>query len=482
MSDQGVRSVPGPRIALVSPIPPMPTGLSTFALRILDGARDLADWTVAYPEGGDPGSLPKGIRSLPLENLDPDGMDGLIYNIGNSMECFDVVQTLQRFGGTAVLHETVLHHMLRLGYMERGMLLRYRSELACEYGPGAGHVEKRLSRPKGEAEYDAMLKAYPLTARTILSCTSVACLNTYSLSRVSQAMPPDRAMLISHPLSPLSSLPSFEKPFPFTVGMVGGYHPGRNLGTVIEAVGRLRELHPDTGLLLAGGGYPVDTPDWTVAKGRLDEADYQGWIRTMDAVVDFRHPTCGETSGSLLEAMRAGITPVVSASDAFLYLPSDGVLRVPVETGAQGIAAALQLLRSDIGLRRRLGMASMDHAVSQGSRERLREDWDGLIRMCVGSSKDRPGPQRIGGRSLSAAWHPVPEGFMRDLSTGPVTWRFTGGAVLHGPASAAAATLTAWGEGTVNGEPLPLTPAAVSVVGRDLELIGEGWVTDVFWE
>jgi glycosyltransferase involved in cell wall biosynthesis len=471
-------------ITFVTPIPPLATGLATYALRILGGASDLADWTVAYPPGGDPDSLPGNVRAIPLDRLAPATSDALIYNIGNSIECFDVVAALHRHGGVALLHEIVLHHMLRFGYLARGMLAEYRRELEFEYGPGAGIVEKRLSRQLAETEYDVLLKKYPLIGRTLHSAHAAACLNPYALAGIRDAFLPGRAVLIGHPLSPLPDLPSPEKPFAFTVGMVGSWHPGRNLDLVLDAMKTLRQSAPEAGLLLAGGGYPTGLPEWTVTLGRLDEADYQGWIRSMDVAVDLRHPTCGETSGSLLEVMRAAVPAVVTAADAFLYLPSDGVLRVSLENGSQGLAASLSLLRRDPELRLRLGGAAMEYALAQGSEERMREDWRMLLSLAwetsAGTSRMdalRPSEER----SVSAAWHPVPPGFERDLTTGPVSWRFDGSAVIPGPESSASSTITAWGSGTVNGIALPISPATLVVKGDKLRFEGEGWLTGILW-
>jgi glycosyltransferase involved in cell wall biosynthesis len=484
MSERVFTAAENPGITLVTPIPPLTTGLATYALRILEGTSDLADWTVAYPEGGDPDSLPRSVHAVPLDQLAPAASDALIYNIGNSIECFDVVAALRRHGGVALLHEIVLHHMLRFGYLARGMLGEYRRELQFEYGPGAGVVEKRLSRQLAETEYDVLLKKYPLIGRTLHSASAAACLNPHALARIRGAFLPGRAVLIGHPLSPLPDLPSPGKPFPFTVGMVGSWHPGRNLDLVLDAMTILRLGFPEAGLLLAGGGYPTGLPDWTVTLGRLDETEYQGWIRSMDVAVDLRHPTCGETSGSLLEVMRAAVPAVVTASDAFLYLPSDGVLRVPPESVAQGLAASLALLRRDPGLRLRLGEAAREYSLSQGSAERMRDDWRMLItlaRESSGGAANLHSGRHPQSHSVSAAWHPTPPGFERDLSTGPVSWRFDGRSVITGPESSVSATITAWGSGTVNGMALPASPATIVANGDELQFEGEGWLTGILW-
>ncbi len=91
---------------LVTPLPPVQSGLATYALRVLENTSDFVDWTVAYTDGSDPGSLPANVRSMPVEELEEEELPiARIFQIGNSPDCFPVVQALYRYGGTALFHE-----------------------------------------------------------------------------------------------------------------------------------------------------------------------------------------------------------------------------------------------------------------------------------------------------------------------------------------------------------------------------------------
>ncbi len=473
-----------PRVLLVTPVPPMETGLATYALRVLDGTGDLFDWTVAYPEGGDPGGLPEGIASLPLEEV--PGREDLpgarLFQLGNSVHCFEVVRLLYRTGGSALFHELVLHHMLRHCYLERGMEEEYMRELRYCYGPSAGRVAEELSRPpRSDLEYDRRLKRYPLIGRAVGSCSSAACLNRASYRALAPCFPADRLTTVGHPLSPLPPTTEFEAPFSPVVGMVGGWHPSRNLRHAVEVVRELRETLPGAGLLVAGGGWPDPGVDWAVVTGRLPEPEYQAAIREMDLVLDLRHPSCGETSGSLLEAMRAGVPCVVTATGSFLYIPSGAVMRVSPEGLPGSAAAAAALLLRDRALASGLGAGGAEHARREGGRERMRSDWERLVSMAASGAEGAPAPGSRP-RSLAAAWHGVPAGMGRELGGRAVTWTFEGEALVEGPADARGARVTISGSGEVNGVPLPERPAVISVRGGELRLSGRGAVTAVLWE
>lgn len=469
------------RALLATPLPPLETGLATYALRVLEGTSDLIDWTVAYTPGSDPGNLPEDMTSIPLAELDEPARIR-IFQLGNSPHCFDVLQALYRFGGTGLFHEVHLHHMIRHCCMERDLLQDYSRELRFEYGPSAESVEKLLSiPPSDEAEYDARLKRYPLIARAVHACSSLVCLNGYAASILGNRG--KSVTTIRHPLSPLPDpLESMEKPGYPVIGMAGGFHYGRNLELVIEAVSILRRSCPDTVLLLAGGGYPEGLPNWVVrAPDRLPEREYQQWIRAMDVAVDIRYPPLGETSGSLLEVMRAGVPAVISASGSFLSLPSDSVLRVPVDNLVQGTAASIELLLARDELRDSMSERSKVWAANQGSLEALRTDWIALIEEMALQNDSTARDRTLNRRSLSPAWHDAPPGFEMDTSGKAVAWSFEGSAMLEGPPGTRGAWVTARGHGEISGKTLSETAVVYVTEGSSIIFSGRGEVTNIHW-
>lgn len=469
-----------PEALLVTPLPPLPTGLATYAERVLRGTVDIIDWQVAHTPGSDPSILPEGIPSLPVSELTSVPRIR-IFQLGNSPDCFEVLQALYRFGGTGLFHETHLHHMIRHGCLERGLLDDYRRELLFEYGPSARLVEKILARPPSErAEYDSRLKRYPLSGRAINACSSMICLNRYAASNLERWG--RRVFVVGHPLSPLTETDQGgARPGSPVIGMAGGFNYGRHLDLAIEAVRTLRRRYPNAVLLLAGGGYPDELPAWVTSTGRLSEMEYQAAIRTIDLALDIRHPPLGETSGSLLEVMRAGIPAVVSASGAFLELPSDAVLRVPVEDLAAGAAAALDTLLKRPELMASMSRAAVSWAENQGSWERMRTEWTGLME-ALAVSGDEPliALDRVED-SRSPAWHDPPEGFRRDCTGSAVSWRFEGTACLKGPGGTDGAWVTARGSGSVSGSDLSGDYRVIETGTPVIRFEGSGEVSNIYW-
>ncbi|MCD4847679.1 MAG: glycosyltransferase [Candidatus Aegiribacteria sp.] len=471
-------------VLLVTPIPPVATGLATYAMRVLQNSLDFVNWTVAYPEGGDPGTLTSGIRSIRIDQISDMNVipEIRIFQLGNSIHCFPVVQALYRYGGTGLFHEIVLHHMLRFCYLESNQLEEYRRELRFCYGPNAESIEKELFRkPSSLKEYDILLKRYPLIGRALHASSSAICLSSYAETVLKDVFRPGRTCTIGHPLSSLPEIDVPEKPFDICIGILGSNHPGRNYSEILEAVELFRKETPEAGLILIGGGYPEDNPEWVINCGRLPDSEYQGWIRTLDYAVDMRYPACGETSGSLLEAMRAGVPCIVSATGTFLNIPSDAVLRVPCDSMVQGIVRSLSYLHNRSDLRKSMSANCISYAEDTGSIERLRRDWKRIIRMASESGSDDL-VLESNSYSLSAAWHETPPGFTMDISTEAVSWKYSGDVLIEGPPNSTEAEITVCGTGSVNGTELPIEPGVMSVKGKDLSFTGEGRVFCVLWK
>jgi glycosyltransferase involved in cell wall biosynthesis len=465
---------------LATPIPPCTTGLATYALRVIRATTEHIEWTVGYTEGSDPACLPDGVRAVALREVTDQGsLPGRrFFQLGNSKHCFEVLRALYDLGGASVFHEIVLHHMIRHCLLQENRMNEYRRELRFEYGPAAETVMQRLDRRDVPPEdYDRLLKSYPLIARAVDRSDLIICLNEYARHELLGLAGSTKVVRIAHRLSPLQEILAPEDvPEGFLVGMVGRYHHGRNLGLVLRAVGQLRR-EQDAYLVLVGSGYPESLPSWVVKTEELDEPRYQGWIRRLDVGVDVRFPTCGETSGSLLEVMRAGVPVVVSATGSFLEIPSDAAVRLPVDTMAGALPKALKVLCSDRDRRERMALQAKRYAEDVGSLKRARAEWRSLMEWKPSqTATETPQP------SLAAAWHEPPPGFERDTRPDIVGWSFSDTARLEGPDWATHAWVTASGSGTVNGIPLAETDTVVELDDKDLVFEGQGQVTSVHWE
>jgi hypothetical protein len=75
-----------------------------------------------------------------------------------------------------------------------------------------------------------------------------------------------------------------------------------------------------------------------------------------DALINLRHPTVGESSGTLVRALALGLPAVVHNFGPSSEYPDDVVLKVPLELGSpDALAATLDTLLTHAELREALG-------------------------------------------------------------------------------------------------------------------------------
>ena len=356
------------RVALlVTPLPPLETGLATFAGRIVAHTRDRIDWIVAYASGGKPLC---DCDCIPISELANNPLpERRIYQLGNSTHCSEVFDALERWGGAGLFHEVNFHHVLRERANSSGNWADYHRHIAFDFGKDAARITKIMNvKAASREEYDRRLRRYPLFRRVAGWCSSMACLNSAARSVLSSGAGGKHITVIGHPLDPLPVTmpePSAGKPGVLVAGVAGGFGYGRGWGHVINAVRELRKK-TDAVLVAVGAGWPDPNLDWVKVTGRLSEPEYQSTLRTLDLAFDLREYSCGETSGSLLELLRAGIPTITSDTGAFREIPSDAVMRVSTESLPDSAAAAASYLVAHPAAMKALSRGGAEYARIQG--------------------------------------------------------------------------------------------------------------------
>ena len=108
----------------------------------------------------------------------------------------------------------------------------------------------------------------------------------------------------------------------------------------------------------------IDITDW------VDRKLYHEYLAAADIAVQLRAHTRGETSATVLDCMNYGLPTIVNACGATAELPSDAVWMLPEKFDDKTLAAALETLRRDPGLRATLAkrarqVIETDHSPSK---------------------------------------------------------------------------------------------------------------------
>jgi glycosyltransferase involved in cell wall biosynthesis len=108
-----------------------------------------------------------------------------------------------------------------------------------------------------------------------------------------------------------------------------------------------------------------------------------------DVLVNLRHPTMGETSGSAVRALSLGKPLVVSDVGWFSELPGDVALKVsPDDDEVATLTAAVELLASRADVRAGMGANAAALAQREHDVERVADRYVGALERVAGAAAD----------------------------------------------------------------------------------------------
>jgi len=371
------------RLAWYSPLPPQRSGIADYSAELLPAlAREAPDLAIELVV--DDGVRPApalaarfpvhGARALP-GLLAAGRFDLVLYHLGNNRDFHaGIYRALLEHPGVVVLHEVVLHHLVRDVTLYAGDPDAYARELAYAYGrTGEALARRALATGVPLEPWSA-----PLFERVVDRSLGVIVHNDYVRRRVLASRPLSRLAVVPHHLDLGGSLGEASPPdreaardaqgLPagaFVVASFGFFTAAKRPEILLRAFARLRRERPEAVLVLAGEVSPhydfarVFTPDLRAGvtiTGRLELPDFLRWMAACDIAVNLRHPTAGETSGTLIRLLGMGRPVIVSRAGAFAEIPDGACAKVDVDDSEEELLLAYLLrLAADPGLRRAMG-------------------------------------------------------------------------------------------------------------------------------
>jgi glycosyltransferase involved in cell wall biosynthesis len=359
------------KVAFVSPMPPAPTGIATYASSVLEGLersgyRRRRQMDVMWPV------KPKHDLAIARYRLG-------VYHIGNNVEFHgDIYRLASLRDGVVVLHDLGLDDLVR-GLVDRGDPLGYRA--AREALVGAD----RLTVPEAR---DNEPLAWPWCAHIARIAKSVIVHSAFCKRYLEDLGCRTPVFVVPHPPVEREDdlrraalhAPAIRARLGLGEGDVlvvgaGDLNPAKQLEALVAAAGRLDErVH----LALVGRRIPTFDPDAlmrgsglaarvTLATDVSDEA-FRAWLTASDLVADLRFPHRGEVSGTLMRAMQVGRPTLVSATGTYLDLPEDAVVRIgPGRADPGELADVLSSLADRPEARGRIGEAARHHVETTAS-------------------------------------------------------------------------------------------------------------------
>jgi glycosyltransferase involved in cell wall biosynthesis len=373
-----------PRVALVSPLSPLRTGIAEYCTSMLPhwsrhfDLELLADGYAPRLDGI-VGSYP--IRDLSGFRRDANGFDSILYHFGNSHYHAGMYALLPRYPGIVVMHDFFLSGLVQWMDHTGGVPGLFSRELAIAHRDDA--VLEIDAMARNQLSMDALSMSYPVSRRVIQHARGVIfhshfarqlALDTYPDLAVVPSCVVPQACFASAP-DPAERRTAREKlrlkTHDILVCAFGFLVETKDNPLLLEAlssrsladderihvafVGELQPgpLHSRIERLLAQ--HPMRSR--ITITGYVDDHEYMRYLAACDIGVSLRSNSRGETSAAMLKQLAAGCATIVSDHAAMHELPGEVALKVPAED-AEPLTRALKLLADDPLLRARFGQAA----------------------------------------------------------------------------------------------------------------------------
>lgn len=348
------------RIAFASPLPPLDSGIADYSATLAPAlVRSGLEIDLFY-EGRQP--PPEFLRpARPVRELAAlgDGYELRLYHLGNSLPHHaDILALLLEQPGVVVLHEFMLHHLMRERTLAAGDPDGYVEEMRY----AAGETGRRAARRLLDTHHPIDIWAYPLFERVVDRSRAVFVHSPFAAARVLASRPAARVEVVPFPVDVETIRPVDPgeretaraalglEPDAFVLASFGFVTPQKRLGPTLAAFARLRARRPSARLLVVGelaaarefdDLLAVHGGDGVTVTGRLPASEFAGAIAACDVAVNLRHPTGGETSAALLHLLAAGVPTIVSRTGSFAEIPLGAVAQVPIGDGEIELLAEL---------------------------------------------------------------------------------------------------------------------------------------------
>jgi glycosyltransferase involved in cell wall biosynthesis len=389
------------RLAFITPLPPMPGGVSDYSYRLLEELAKIELEGIevhAFADGPpherasiEEARVPPGVHGHRLGALDRveslDGpFDAVVFSLGNSEFHSGALDALlQRGSGTVLAHDVRLTGLYRFAQWQHRDATPggFHATLHRMYPalPAAlGSDEELGSDEKLDAEdaerWGILMARGAIAASDRFIVTSAFAANLARLD----ALPGDRDKIAVLPFSvgavPVDApVPIADRPGPPLIASFGVVNDRKRTALLADAMRVVHETHPRARLVFVGPS-EASSIEGAEVTGMVDADEYRRWLDTGWIAVQLRTATNGESSGAVGDCLAAGVPTIVTAIGAARDLPDDAVVKVPSDIDAPALAARITALLDDAGARaalhERARAYAADHSFVAAARELYR--------------------------------------------------------------------------------------------------------------
>lgn len=356
-------------VGFFSPLPPARTGVADYAQALADALRARCEL-----------------------RFDDPGCDVALYQLGNNDLHRDIYRRALERPGVAVLHDAVLHHFF-LGWLDREA---YLDEFAYNYGNSSRGLAARLWDARARASHDPCYFDHAMVRRVAEASRAVVVHNPAAGRIVRRHAPAARVVEIPELFHP-PELPPPEAaarwrarlgvpPGASLFGVFGYLREPKRLATVLKVLGGF----PEAALLVAGEFVsrdlelslaPALAGPRVIRTGFLAEPEFWLAASAVDACINLRYPSAGETSAITIRLMGLGKPVLVTAGEEIARFPGGAV--IPVDAGVAEtpmLAEYVKWLLEDPARGQEIGRCASAHIAARHALNRVADQYLELLR------------------------------------------------------------------------------------------------------
>ena len=363
------------KVGYFSPLPPARTGVADYSRALVPALGELCD-----------------IR------LNSTDADVCLYHLGNNQIHRGIYMQALRHPGVAVLHDAVLHHFF-LGWLDRKA---YLDEFVYNYGEFCRDQAADLWEARRRSAQDPRYFEHAMLRR-IAEASRAVVVHTPAAARAgARHSPGARVVEIPHLFQPPELPPGAEslawrerhgiQRHTFFFGVFGHLRESKRLIAILRAFDRVLQRGADAALLIAGRFASSDleraAAPWLAAPGIvrqpfLPERQFWTAAQAVDACINLRFPSAGETSGITVRMMGIAKPVLLSAGEETSPFPEDACIRIdPGLAETPMVADYMMWLCGAPSNAREIGRRAAAHIAARHSPEEAARAYVELLSSC----------------------------------------------------------------------------------------------------
>ncbi|MFO7913543.1 MAG: glycosyltransferase [Desulfotignum sp.] len=359
-----------PTLAVVSPLPPAPTGIADYTRALLPAlARHYTvDVVTDQDQVADEWILSHcGIRTPAWFMKNGDRYDRILYHLGNSSFHYYMLELMAAHPGVVCLHDFFTGHFIRFADSRAPHAHILARALFHDLGYKALQEHCHILEPESLPDYPC---SFPLVEKApgviVHSCHAKTLARTWYPGLDDRCW--EQIPMVREPPEPAASFSDGAKPcfYVCSFGMLG---PTKCNHRLLNAwLGSSLAQDPDCHLVFVGeprpGTYCRDLKK-TIRRsgageriritGRVRPEEFITWLGRAGIAVQLRTRSRGETSAAVLDCMNYGLPVIVNDHGANSELPRNAVWMLPDTFTDAELVTALETLKQDAGLQEGLG-------------------------------------------------------------------------------------------------------------------------------